>query len=364
MKADDLGFPYPSVDLDRCISCLRCEAVCPALSSNEAAGMRSALWAKAVDRELLLKSSSGGVFGLLAKWVIDDGGAVYGAAFTESFDAVRHVRVDDPSCLDALMRSKYVQSSLTIDLYVSMHKDLVAGKRVLVSGTPCQIKGIKRYLESMKAPVDNLLLVEVICHGVPSPALWRRWMQLRSEMALKKITSVNFRSKRVGWENYSVEYSFEDGTVESSLHKDDWFMKAFLCDASIRSSCFVCPAKCSSGSDITLGDYWGVDRTLPDLDRSDGVSAVLANTDEGRQALDGLQPVIESGSTSFADVVAGNSALARSVRPYAKRDAFLNDVRRVSDMSDLVKKWDFQRGLFERIVAKMKKMALKYRKAL
>lgn len=364
MKADDLGFPYPSVDLDRCVSCLRCEDVCPALSSNVAAGAGHALWAKAADRELLLESSSGGVFGLLAKQVFNDGGIVYGAAFTQSFDAVRHVRVGDPSCLNELLRSKYVQSNLTIDLYRSMREDLAAGNRVLVSGTPCQIKGVKRYLELMKAPVGNLLLAEIICHGVPSPMLWRQWIRLRSEVAQKRIISVNFRSKRIDWENYSVEYSFEDGTTESSLHEDDWFMKAFLCNASIRSSCFACPAKCSSGSDVTLGDYWGVDRTLPSLDRSDGVSAVLTNTDKGQQALNDLQFVIESGPASFADIAAGNSALVRSVEPYAKRTAFLDDARRASDMSVLVKRWDFRRGALERIVAKIKKTVAKNQKTL
>ena len=359
IKVDDLGFPYPIVDPGRCIGCLKCESVCPALSSDKPEEPKTVCWAKSTDKALLLRSSSGGIFGLLARWVLDEGGIVYGAAFNGSFDAVNHIRIDDSSRLDELLRSKYVQSRLTTDLYESMCQDLKAGGRVLISGTPCQIKGIRKYLDARNVSIDRLLLIEVICHGVPSPALWRRWIQFRSELVQKKVTSVNFRSKRIGWENFSVEYFFEDGTSESIPHGDDWFMRAFLNDASIRSSCFVCPAKCSSGSDMVLGDYWGIERTQPNLDRSDGVSAVLVNTERGERALEDLCFSIESGSTSFVSVAAENSALVRSVKPYAKREAFLDDVRDALDISVLMKKWSFRKGIFGRIVTKARRMILK-----
>jgi hypothetical protein len=313
----------------------------------------SVIWAKAKDDRLRDRSSSGAVFGLLAKRVLDGGGVVYGAAFSRDCKVVEHIRVDSAAKLDTVMRSKYVQSNVGIATYEGVKTDLNSGRPVLFAGTACQNAAIRNYLSLRQVSMANLLLVEVICHGVPSPKLWSEWLDYVSREVGSEVDEVNFRSKSTGWLTFSVAYSAATEKVRSEENSRDWYMRAFLQNASLRESCLDCPAKRCCGSDLTLGDFWGVQGIHPEVVDSLGVSAVICNTEKGVAALDAVRGFLETGPSSMKEVVPGNPALVHSVKPYARRDEFLADVANSMTVEDLMRKWTFEPSFKQKVRGKL-----------
>lgn len=353
MEADVWGFQRPQVDATTCVNCGRCVSACPALSPGETDSARAVLWAQSRDSEELARSSSGGVFGLMASDVLASGGIVVGAAWDNGFHLVSHAIADDKNGLNALMRSKYVQSRVPLEVYQGVRRSLRSGRRVLFSGTACQVAGLRRYLGSM-ANSDLLLTVDVICHGVPAPELWARWAEYREHIANAPLSDVNLRSKTTGWLSYSASYSYEaekeDGLrVECVVFRDDWYFKAFLSNACLRPSCFSCPAKRRCGSDVTLGDFWGVQSAHPEVDYSGGVSAVICNTAKGVGALEVVSPLLDSGFTTFEKVLAGNPNLVASVVPYSRYSEFMFDVADGRTVPELMHKYTFEPTLVQRV---------------
>ena len=357
MDADGCGFLRPTVDAAVCVGCGGCDAVCPALDQRPKDDAASVFWAKSLDEGERLVSSSGGVFALLAHEVLAAGGLVCGAAWEPGCKAVHHVLVESEEGLDSVMRSKYVQSKIGRDVYEGMRAALRGGRRVLFAGTACQVAGVTAYLGKM-ADFDEFLAVDVICHGVPSPLLWEKWATWRESCAGAPLRGVNMRSKTTGWLSYSAAYEFaaeKDGyaVVDSCFFGDDWYFKAFLGNASLRSSCLRCPAKRSCGSDITLGDFWGVQSAHPEVDYEGGVSAVLCNTAKGAAAVDAVKPHAQWGESSLEKVLSGNPSLARPVAPYARRTEFLTDLEGGMGIDELMAKYDFKPSLKERVRGKL-----------
>lgn len=363
MIADGCGFLTPMVNLDVCIGCGGCDSVCPAMGKRPKDGAQSVLWAKSRDRGERLASSSGGVFGLLAHCVLEGGGIVCGAAWDEGCKHVRHILVENASGLDAIMRSKYVQSSVGREVYEGVRAALRGGRRVLFSGTACQVAGMRAYLGKL-ADSNGFLSMDVICHGVPSPLLWERWTAYKEAGAGAALHAVNMRSKATGWLSFSASYEYtydaeKDGSrtlpapVDSCLFGDDWYMKAFLANASLRPSCFACPVKCSSGSDVTLGDFWGIQSAHPEVDYEDGVSAVLCNTSKGVAAIEKLKPGIEWGGSSLEKVLPGNPSLVRSVAPYCRRSDFMADLKDGVSLDKMMAAFDFESSLAQRVRGKL-----------
>jgi coenzyme F420-reducing hydrogenase beta subunit len=352
MRPDACGFVHPVYETG-CIGCGRCAKACPALTVGNKDQVASVTWAKAKDDRLRDRSSSGAVFGLLAKKVLDEGGVVYGAAFSEDCRTVGHVRVDSAAKLDTVMRSKYVQSDVGLTVYEGVKTDLNGGIPVLFAGTACQNAAIRNYLSLQKVSMANLLLVEVICHGVPSPKLWSEWLDYVSREAGSVVDFVNFRSKSTGWLTFSVAYSVATEKVRSEENSRDWYMRAFLWNASLRESCLDCPAKRCCGSDITLGDFWGIQNIHSEVVDNLGVSAVICNTGKGTSALDSVHSSLEMGTSSMEEVVPGNPALVHSVEPYGRRDEFLADVANSVTIDDLIHKWTFEPSLKQRVRGKL-----------
>ena len=357
MERDDLGFSRPVVNAEICIDCGACEQACPAIGDRSVDQLQSVSWAKSDSSELLDRSSSGGIFGLLARKVLSEGGVVCGAAFDEGCRTVRHVLVGNETGLDAVMRSKYVQSSIGKEVYRGVRNAIRSGRRVLFAGTACQVAGMRGYLGKL-GESDLFLSVDVICHGVPSPELWSRWIDYRGEAFGSDVCDVNMRSKTTGWLSYSAAYKHaaekdSTGDTESRVFGEDWYMKAFLANASLRSSCLACPAKRSSGADITLGDFWGFQNIHPEIDCSKGVSAVLCNSKKGERAFKAISRITLNGSATLDEVVAGNPSLIRSVSPHPMRDEFLNDVASGSSIPDLMAKWKFRQSLRQRVRGKL-----------
>ena len=359
MNADGCGFLRPEVDAGVCVGCGGCDSVCPAMGERPKDRVESVVWAKSMDEGERLASSSGGLFALLAHDVLGVGGVVCGAAWEPGYKGVRHVLVETEDGLDDVMRSKYVQSRIGRDVYEGMRAALRGGRRVLFAGTACQVAGVRAYLGKL-ADSDDFLAVDVICHGVPSPLLWEKWATWRERRAGAPLRGVNMRSKTTGWLSYSASYAYahdaeKDGRAvcDGSVFGDDWYFKAFLSNASLRSSCLQCPAKRSCGADITLGDYWGVQSAHPEVDYEGGVSAVLCNSVKGVAAIDAVKPRIQWGESSLEKVLPGNPSLVRSVTPYGKRNEFMGDLADGMGIDGLMGRYDFKPSLIQRVRGKL-----------
>ena len=356
MLADECGFLRPEIDSDACVRCEGCDSVCPVLSERGRDDVVAVEWAKSNDATERECSSPGGVFSLLARAVLEEGGVVVGVAWEPGFKAVSHVLVENKSSLGSVRLSKYVQSALGRDVYEGVRGALRGGMRVLFSGTACQVAGMRSYLGKL-ADSDRFLAVDVICHGVPSPRLWEMWAEYKEGVADAPLIGVNMRSKATGWLTYSTSYEFSHGSgdvfVDSCRFGDDWYMRAFLSNASLRSSCLECPVKRSCGSDITLGDFWGFQDIHSEVDFSKGISAVICNTEKGAMAVAAIEPQVQSGKATFEQVLAGNPSLIRPAQPYPRRREFLSNVSSGSLIADLMTKWDFKPTLLQRFRGKL-----------
>lgn len=281
------GFLYPVVDLSLCIDCGACQKVCPVLHQGKDRKPLLVYAAKNMNEQVRLASSSGGIFTLLAERVIDEGGVVFGARFNTEWEVV-HDYTETKDGLAAFRGSKYVQSCLG-NSFQKVRSFLRQGRKVLFSGTPCQIAGLKNYL---LRPYQNLLTVDVVCHGVPSPKAWRKYLNesVRTAYNIKrrnlsllwtdKITDVNFRSKEKGWKKYHVKIEYRNGKKDVTPFYDNIYMKMFLSNLSLRPSCYACPSKLHHvQSDITLADFWGVDRIHPEIDDDKGCGLILVHND-------------------------------------------------------------------------------------
>ena len=309
MREDDRGFLYPCVDEDACVGCGLCEQACPFLNDAKQREDVSAVAAWNPDDAVRMGSSSGGVFTLLAQNVIARGGVVFGARFDEEWNVV-HDCVVTAEGIELFRGSKYVQSVIG-DNYSKAEGFLKQGRQVLFTGTPCQIAGLRLFL---KQDYENLLLVEVACHGVPSPKVWREYLASASDNS--SLATVNFRSKTTGWKNYSVLIG-----DKSQPHDDDEFMGCFLKNYSLRPSCFNCRFKGGqSGADITLADFWGIGVVAPHLDDDHGTSLVIVNTIKGQRHLDGCQ--MKQEKVDYSSALKANPSLEHSARRPEDYDAF------------------------------------------
>lgn len=297
MSEDKEGFLYPIVDSVKCIDCGLCEKVCPVLHplKNEAEPLVYA--AINNDESIRMQSSSGGIFTLLAEYVIENGGVVFGACFDRDWNVV-HDYTETKEGLVRFRGSKYVQSNVG-NSFSQVKIFLDAGREVLFSGTPCQVAGLKNYL---RKPYPNLLTVDLVCHGVPSPDVWRKYLQetVCKAYRIKKnksavnicdyISDIKFRAKDKGWKKYSFKIEYKDGRIEINPFYENPYMNIFLSNLSLRPSCYVCPAKLNNvQSDITLADFWGVNKIDPNIDDDKGCGLLFLNNKEKIGLLYSLQ---------------------------------------------------------------------------
>lgn len=281
------GFFYPQIDKAKCTECGACEKKCPALTENgvplgkySLSGVIPEAYAvKCTDDQIRFNSASGGVFPLLARNVLSEGGIVFGAAFTDA-GKVSHRAIYRQDELVQLQSSKYAQSDMT-GIYRQINQMLREGTKVLFSGTPCQAAALYNYLG--KNLPDNLILVDLFCHGISSPGLLEQY--LREITDSRPIHAISFRHKEHGWEKYNMHIEYGETVYSKSFQKDP-FLAAFCTKSSLRESCYCCHAKgFPRHSDLTLGDFWMVDRVFPKMNDKKGVSIVLANTEKGEKIL-------------------------------------------------------------------------------
>lgn len=314
MKADEEGFMYSEVDSSLCIQCGLCEKVCPVIGRSESREPISvwAAWNK--NDEIRRQSSSGGIFTAIAESVTGRGGIVFGARFDDNWNVI-HDSTETLEGLAAFRGSKYVQSRIG-DCYIRAEQFLKQGRTVLFTGTPCQIAGLHGFLQK---DYPNLLTVDIICHGVPSPEIWRKYLT-ETFGKYSDIASINFRDKITGWKNYS--FTVVGKTVISEVHSKNSYMRGFIADLYLRPSCYSCPAKClSSRSDITLGDFWGVDNLCPQFDDDKGISLLIVNSISGVHFLKTMAN-INLCPTEFSRVVKYNPSISASAILPPARNGF------------------------------------------
>lgn len=356
MAPDAAGFRYPHVQEDACVSCGRCEHTCPLLNETPRDGQLMAEWAISKSPDVRRSSSSGGVFPVLAQKTLEAGGIVVGAAFTADCLSVEHVSVSSMDELGRLTSSKYVQSTIAASVYEEVGRALRAHRRVLFSGTACQIAGLRGYLGKL-AGSEELLCVEIVCHGVPSPLLWSAWADYqRQQLGADSLKEVNFRSKKTGWSTHSVVYRGSNNASLSSIAREDWYMRAFQADASIREACTRCSAKNHCGSDLTIGDYWGVQSAHRDLQWAEGVSLVLVRSEKGQRALQDASGELLLGASSYEAMLKGNPSLERPTKDSPLRGPFLQAVSEGASIAELRRRFPFRRGVKKWILLRLSVM--------
>lgn len=329
MREDGEGFLYPHTDLSRCIDCHLCERACPIINSplreagtqegvefcgKKFTGTFAGKYAEAPrtlkppasdflaeprvfaarcrDADLLQKSASGGAFTILAESVIADGGVVFGARWNADFTEAVHDRTDSVDGLAAFRGSKYLQSD-TGKTFAQTLAFLRAGRRVMYTGTPCEIAGLRR---ALRRDFPNLLLVDIACHSTPSPKVWRAyWSDLRERRAIPEPSDVRFRKKVFKklsgvWTSANFAVETPSGTVFQKSFYQTPFGRGFGRLLFSRPSCSECPAHArTSGSDITIGDFWGAQKYFPGTDVHAGTSVVICNTERGNAAFEAVR---------------------------------------------------------------------------
>lgn len=317
MEENNEGFLSPVINEDKCTNCGLCLKACPSLNVKYKNTKEPECYAAMADDEIRMNSSSGGMFTLLAKYILDKGGYVCGAAFKEDW-SVHHLIVDNKDDLDKLRGSKYVQSD-TEKCYSEIKQLLNQDKYVLFSGCPCQVAGLYSYLGK---DYDKLYTVDIVCHGTPSPKIWQKYLE---EYDKANISKIDFRDKSVfGWSTTMNIYMKSGEEIHLLPHEDSYY-RAFLPNISLRRSCGNCKyAKIPRVADITIADFWGIEKYSSKLNDKKGTSLVLINNDKGRIIFDNLKfQLLESVPIKYA-INSPNHPLSKSSRLHNNRSKFFN----------------------------------------
>lgn len=323
MVVDEEGFWYPNVNEEKCVGCNLCEKVCPIINSKNYTSLKKAYGCYNLDENVRLKSSSGGIFSVLASNIIKKGGVVFGAKFDENFNVV-HDYVKTVDEIHVFRGSKYVQSNIA-ESFKKAKGFLDIGRVVLFSGTPCQIAGLKAYL---RKDYDNLITVDLICHGVPSPMIWQRYINELGQG--KKLTYMTFRDKSNGWNNGILRYRFDDDSEITEEYGESLYIKGFIKNCYLRPSCYDCNFKTLDRcSDLTLGDFWGVENSLPNINKDSGVSLVMVHSSKGEELFDSVKNKIFYEEIDINKSIVFNTCAIESVKN-SKRGNFFKLLEELS----------------------------------
>lgn len=312
MYQNDNGFYYPEINKEKCISCGKCMRVCP-VANRYKDDNKEPICYTAIHKndEIRINSSSGGAFYELAKHIIDSSGIVFGAVFDDCMDAII-LNCNTEREIKKACGSKYVQANVN-DTYEQAEYYLNIGKNVLYSGTSCQIAGLYAYLNK---EYENLITVDTICHGVPSPKAWREYKSSIEKKYGACIEDVNFRCKDTGWQNYSVKFKLKNGKIISEKVTENIYMSAFISHLIVRPSCYKCSFKQKHRqSDITLGDFWGVYKWNNNINDDKGISIALLHSEKGKKLFDAVQDRFYVENIKFEDAVIDNPSFLQSCDP-------------------------------------------------
>ena len=344
MKMDKEGFLFPIIKSNECTDCQKCKKVCPILSPAELNNNNNpsvyACWNK--DEGIRYESSSGGAFSALAASVIEEDGVVYGAAYDNTM-TVRHIAVTNNKDLYKLRGSKYVQSDLG-NVFSDIKEHLNVGKKVLFSGTPCQVAGLKNFMMDKSA---DLITCDLFCHGVPSPGLFSKYIKYIEKKIGEKVVDYKFRSKQYGWGVPSRVVISEHGTQKVIKNKDDSFYYGFAYRLFLRNACYNCKyTKVERVGDITLGDFWGIEEIAEFKHKTrNGISLIFVNSLKGRKLLDSCSNylILEKRNIEESKYKRKNEIEKPFPRP-SNRDCFLEDYTQLT-YDKLAQKYLQDKGL-------------------
>lgn len=325
MQSDRYGFKFPIVDTEKCVNCKKCEGACPLIGKNVASKELLSVYAAYLqDDNVRMDSSSGGIFTEIATEILDRKGVVFGAVFDDEY-GVEHVQISEKEDLSKLRGAKYAQSELG-ECFFEVQNKLNMGKDVLFVGLPCQVAGLKSFL---KKDYPSLFTVDFVCHGVPSPLVWKNYVKYRAEKDNHGILpeKINLRSKSSGWSRYrySNRYEYSSSQYYSVLNGDDLFMKLFVSNYINRSSCADCHFKGAKRvSDITLGDFWGIWDVAPDMDDDKGTSLILTHTKAGATMFEKISARLKFREMSLRQASVRNPSLLISSSAADDRELILD----------------------------------------
>lgn len=326
MESDNEGFCYPRVDTAKCIYCGACERVCPIRNQRKEVHVpQKAYLVQHKDKQVRIDSSAGGAFTAIATYVLAKGGAVFGAAYDENFQ-VRHTYVENTDELRKFRNSKYVQSDMG-DCFRQVRDFLRSGRWVCLSGTPCQIEGLSRFLGRL---YENLVLVDVVCHGIPSPLVWNKYLEYQ-KVSEDKPDNIRFRDKFYGYK-YSTMSLIKGGkNVYHAGSQLDPMLRAFFNDICDRPSCYDCPFKKQyRASDMTIWDCFSVYDFDKTMDDDKGTTRVLCHTEKAAEIMQDLGSIARCKEVEPDKLVSGVKEMFGSVPINPKREKFFEDARRLS----------------------------------
>ena len=357
MRRDKEGFDYPVANPDLCVNCGKCETVCPVINPNPAKEPE-VIYASYSETHRS-GSSSGGIFPLIAEKVIAEGGIVFGAALNEDL-TVGHASAESLEELQALRGTKYAQSDL-YSVFEEVKTCLEEGRKVLFSGTPCQVAGLNNYLGNCQG---DLLTIDLACHGVPSPGLWEKYVRALEEKYNGKLKKVNFRDKSRSWRKYEFGFEIFSHAKNSTRYISvpfikDPYMALFIQGMSLRPSCYECPAKEGrSHSDFTLADFWAVVDLMPQKNDDKGISLVLANTPKAANlmAATGLEltPVLKS------DIGVKNGGFKSIIPLPERREEFFKGVESASELQSYMYGYIRRRSFLENFYRRLLKLKRRF----
>lgn len=327
MKQDEEGFLYPEIDKNKCIKCKKCLSVCAfkKASKNSKSKTPKLYAVKVKDNTERAKSQSGGLFMALTNPILKNKGRIYGCILNENFEAV-HIGTENVKDRDKMRKSKYVQSRIE-NTFKEVREDLDNKKEVIFSGTPCQVDGLKKYLGK---DYDNLYLIDIICHGVPSPMVWKDYIKWLENKNKGKCQNVIFRNKeKFGWHSHMETYKIKNIHNEIKEIDSSLYTNLFYSHLILRPSCFCCPYKTIyRSSDITIGDYWGIEKIDKDFDDNKGVSIAIINTKKGEKLFSEIKNDINFESTTIENSL--QEPLVKSYKKPRNRDKFWKDYKNKS----------------------------------
>lgn len=322
MKEDEEGFLYPSIDKNKCIKCNLCEKICPIVNKKQKQNNSKAFVIRVKDKEILKTSTSGGFFTPIANEVLKQEGIVVGVGYGKNF-RVEHIVItkNNKKNLESLRGSKYVQSYLG-KIFKQIEMYLKQGKKVLFTGTPCQINGLINFL---KIEYENLITIDLVCHGVPSPKLWKMYINYQENRNKSKIKKIVFRNKTYGYHSGTMKITFENGKEYYGSARVDYMLKSFFSEISSRPACYDCCFKTKNHiSDFTIFDCWSASKLVENLKDDDrGYTNVIVNTLKGQEILEKVKEKFDIYPTDLEKTIKlDGSMIENSAIPNKNRNEF------------------------------------------
>ena len=345
MVEDEKGFIYPKINKQNCINCGRCISVCPMINNEKLKQAEKFEIYKLTSRqtEIIKTSSSGGAFVEIVKNILSNVKPkkykIYGAIMNDNLK-VKHIGITDIKQINKLQKSKYVQSNMQ-KIYSDIKKELEDDTLIIFSGTPCQVAGLKNFINNQNE--KNLYTIDILCHGVPSQKVFNMYVNSLENKYHSKVKKITFRNKKkIGnkIDSYCVKIELENSKCIEEYSFKNWYMLGFLKDLFYRESCTNCPfAKTTRVSDITIGDFWGIDEIDKKLDANAGISLCFANNEKGKEIFKSLKIAEKIDEKNMQKIIKNNRNLSKPSEMSQNSKSFFEELNKSNDFIKTIRKY-------------------------